>query len=475
VRRVAASILTNALVAAVGRVLNVGLGIAAVAILTRSLGPDTFGFYVLLFSLGTVIQLAGDLGLYLTLTREIAQRPQAEAEVVAHIVSLRLVALIVLFGVVIVGSIVAPLSGDWVAALCLFALGFIFQSLSQLTLGVYQHHQSVWPATVGDLVGRCLQLLALWVWVREQPSGATAAAAFMMSTALALVVHVWLLPRHYWPWRYHRETWLRLLRAGAPLGAVLLLNALYFRLDTFILAWWRPTIEVGWYGAAYRIIESALFFPAMFGGLLLPRLSETFGKKTRAAVQYLTESMYVVIVVASLGLVVLLIRGREIIILLSGESFSPAGPLLQILALALFCMCFGNIFGFALVAAGRQRSLLVLSGALVFVALLVDVLLIPRWGAVGAAWATVITEAAASSTAAFLVWRLLPFSLPWRWLGRVGAAAFLTAWMLMSLPPSVPVVVQLVIATLGYGVMSFFLGTLTRRHLNLLRSSHAPV
>lgn len=405
------SIIANTAVALGGRFVQVSLGIFVIAVTSRFLGEAAFGIYSTLLAYGSLLLIGADFGLYLTLTREVGREPATTQSVLSDITWLRLASLTVAFAV---GSLVIryiPALQPFLVAFWLIALGLSAQSISQLFMGVFQARSVVWRATVGDLIGRCVQifiLIAAAVSLLRVERVTAITLAFTAGTCTALLIHRLLLPI---AWRLTSpplwEKVRTIVRESWPAAAILILNAVYFRIDTVMLSLWRPAVEVGLYSLAYRIIESALFLPAMFGGLLLPHLSKQTGVPRSLLEEALTATAWVGAGVA----LVLALLARPIIIALSGLPFVGAASLLAILCLALFAMFFGNLFGFTLVARGKQRALMRLYLGLVIFNIFGNLLFIPRYGAVAAAWTTVATEIIAATVAGFLVWRLTPFRL----------------------------------------------------------------
>ena len=393
--------------------LNVALGVVVVALLTRLLGAASYGSYALLISLGTIVQLFADGGLYLTLTRQLAEAPKRQTALLSHTMSLRLALLVVAFTIGLALTLVIPSLHSLTAAFVLVALGLVAQSMSQLLMGVFQQAQSIWPATVGDLLGRGAQLAAIGALAATAVTLEGMALTFAVGAGVALFAHQLLLPTaRRWRLTAHWPTWKELAAVSWPLGALLLLSAIYFRIDTVILSLYWDAARVGYYGLAYRIIESALFFPAMLGGLLLPRLSEALAKNQRArAGRLVSEGLTVALGVALVGVALAAGFAQEIIQVVSGADFAPAAPLLMLLAPALLILFAGNIFGFTLVALKKQVALLKLYAGLVVLNLILNLLFIPQYGATAAALTTLITEGLAAGIAGWLTWRLLPWRL----------------------------------------------------------------
>lgn len=466
-----ASIVSNTVIATAGRSINVVLGLLVVKLVTGFLGPSGYGAYALLLSFGTILQLVADGGLYLQLTRSIAQAPHRESELTSHILSLRIVLLCVVF-VIGAGTLAAlPTGTSLTRPFIIIALGLSFQSVSQLFMGIFQYHQVVWRATIGDLIGRLGQIISVIYFGLSGAAVSGMVAAFTVGSGLAWLTHQLALPVRRprlaasWP------AWKELLHSSWPLGALLLLNAIYFRIDTVVLSFWRTPAEVGWYSLAYRVIESALFFPAMFGGLLLPRLTEaaTGGHQSRLR-QYLTQSLGLQLVVVGFIIITLLMRAEAIIYFIADASFSPAAPILQLLSVALGIMFFGNIFGFTMIALHKQNSLLKIYGVLAVANTIGNILTVPRWGMTAAAVTTIITEAIATICAGWIIWRDIPYRLPVRSMSGTLAAACIAGTIYILLPVQWPLLTQVALAAAGYSAGILAARSITVDQLSLLRA-----
>lgn len=465
------SVLSNTIVATGGRIINAFLGVLVVGVLTRLLGPANFGLYTLLLSFGALVQLLADFGLYLTLSREIAQHPEQEQHYLAQTFSLRAVLFAVAVAVGVVASRYINSLSSLTVPLLIAMCGLFFQSFSQLLLSVYQKYGLVWRAMVGELAGRIAQISTILVVALSIVTLNKVLVAFVVGTLLTFVVQYLLVPiSRPRLWGFKWTTWKQLVRVSWPLGLLLVLNAIYFRVDAIILSLFRTPVEVGLYGLAYRVIESGLFFPAMLGGLLLPRLTASLQQnKNKQAARYVEEGFYLLAMVAGGVVTLLLYMPGPLILLVSGPHFVGAAPVLRILSGALVIMFFGNLFGFTLIALGRHRLLLGLYFCLVIVNGVGNWLFIPLWGMVAAAWTTVGTEAVALSVAAFVTYRALPFAVPWRAFARPLLAGAAVVALLSVVPPQWPTIVHVLLAATTYTVVIWQTGGFRKSQLQLLR------
>lgn len=441
-----------------------------IALVTRRLGPTHFGEYSLILAYGTILQLVADGGLYLTLSRELVHNTLSRATYSAQVLSLRVVLLLIVFILGGIGLWLWPTGHTLEQLFVVAAVGLSLQSMSQLLMGIYQVHGVVWRATVGDVMGRLAQVGLVWAWPQTSPLSMI--SAFMVSTAVAFALHAWLLPLPgLWRWAYDRAVWRRLLTVSWPLGLMLLMNVIYFRIDTVILSYWRTAAEVGQYNLAYRVIESALFFPAMFGGLLLPVISAALHRThQQQARQLLNQSFRLLLTLAVLALLALQVGASWFVTWLAGPQFIAAAPLLKILALALATMFLGNLFGYVLVALQKQQALLWLYVGLAIGNTVANWLLVPHYGAAAAAWITVATEGIAMSVAGYLVHRALPLLIPLRVALSLAGTVAGTVGILNLVPYEWPMIIRLSVLLIIYGVLSWTLGLLRWPDIHLLLS-----
>lgn len=471
----AQSIFANALVATLGRGVTLACGLAATALMVRIVSVDGFGIYSLILTVATMAQLAADFGLYLTLSRELGVTQGKPSEKIANIVSLRLALLLAVFVLGFLGLVFLPLMRMEAAIFLVLAVGLMFQSGSQLLMSVFQAYGCVWRATLGDIIGRVAQVSALTIGFLFFSGRATPlwiAAAFTVGLALSFLTHILFIPeKQLVRLQVSMKVWRQIIQSSWPIALMLILNVIYFRIDTVILSSLRSNQEVGLYSLAYKIIENGLFFPAMVGGLLLPALSSSFSRNQRTQAQSLiTQGLTFSFSGACILVALLVVFSSEIIELLAGPPFAPSGALLRVLAIALGSMCIGNIFGFTLIAAGKQKALASLYGLLAVGNIVANLILIPQWGALGAAWITVATEISATVVAGIMVYRHIPWGFPLRngmliTFGTIAAVAI--AELLFS---GAQFWLRLCIAVLLYIAMMHLGGVWSKSSLSIIRS-----
>jgi O-antigen/teichoic acid export membrane protein len=180
------------------------------------------------------------------------------------------------------------------------------------------------------------------------------------------------------------------LASAAPLAFSSLLASIYMRIDQVMLHNMVNDSTLGQYVAAVRVSEMFEMLPAALIASLVPILSIS-AKDHKAFHAYLDRTLRYFLVLACAICVFITTGAGLIVTLLYGKQFAAATPLLAVLIWSEVSTFFGTVMVAAMVARNLQRYLLLPTavGALSNVAL--NLYLIPRYAALGAAWATLIS------------------------------------------------------------------------------------
>jgi O-antigen/teichoic acid export membrane protein len=210
-------------------------------------------------------------------------------------------------------------------------------------------------------------------------------------------------------------------------------------LDIVFLTRLSTTAEAARYGAALNFFEVLVVAPHLVQRVLLPAFSRLeAGSGGAGMARNVIETFYLVLLPSVVGLV--LLAPQAVALYPSGE-FSAAAPVLQALAPALLFLPPVTVCASHLTAAGRLRQIIAAYGVALPLQVVANLLLIPRYGAVGAAMATVL--AYGTLAAALVVASLgLGIRFPWASIGRQMLAAGLMGgcvFAINDLPVLIPV------------------------------------
>ncbi len=185
---------------------------------------------------------------------------------------------------------------------------------------------------------------------------------------------------------------LRWVRIAIPFGITFIITTVYFKVDVPILQRFRPYSEVGDYTFAYKPFEALLFIPFALRSVVFPVLA-VYHRRSPTRVLPLAEKFFKALVILgwpiTVGVFLLAPQFNSLLQLYPGSE-----PALQILALAIVFMFADNTFAATLNAIDKQDVFAFVAMVGLVINVGVNLIVIPRYGYLGASWAVVVTEAA---------------------------------------------------------------------------------
>jgi O-antigen/teichoic acid export membrane protein len=176
------------------------------------------------------------------------------------------------------------------------------------------------------------------------------------------------------------------------MGGAVLITFFYFKFDTILLSVLNSAEAVGVYNGAYKIIENITFFPAMIIGLVLPLMSRFIFDDTEKFKFIANKTFKVFLLLIVPIMVGVAFLAHDIVTIIGGEEFADSAPVLRILVVALGLIFLGHLFNALLIVGNFQKKLMkVLAFCAVF-NITANIICIPIWSYMGAAWTSVATE-----------------------------------------------------------------------------------
>jgi len=470
----ARSIGRNTLLQIVGKGIATILGFATVAILQRALGPETYGAYTTVMAYMGFFSVIADFGLYLIVLREIAKPDADKDKVVGNALTLRLIAAAVLLGGGVCASLAFPYSHDIKTGIAIISVSFFFVAIQQVLVSLFQHALRMASVAVGEVAGRIV-LLALVAYFAVNGATLWHMLYAVVAGSLVNTLIVFFRSRAFvrLKLRFDYVYWKYLLKETWPIAISIVLNLLYFRMDTIFLSVFRSLQEVGLYGAAYKILEILITFPNMFIGLVMPVLSAVaFVNWERFRVVF-QRAFDVLLMGAAPLLVGGLILARPLVVFVGGPAFADAAPFFRILIVAVTFLFFGSLSGYSVTAINEQRRMVWAYLSVAILGLAAYLILIPLYGGYGAAIGTALTEGSIMLAGYIMIWRRSHVLPSFHLLAKIGAAALFMGVVLFFVQ-SMQVVAATAIGACVYIGSLFALKVLDKSTVKNILSKEAP-
>ena len=360
----------------------------------RNLSKEEFGIVSLAWALGWITSIATDFGLQIFLTRQISRCPSQAPIILKRLLRIR----ISLCGVLLLGGGAVMVFADWGRFSGPFLLIVGAQIVASLIDFFSHFYRGLSRAEIEasiNLVYRGLTLTLVLLLSRALSPLLAVSYAMIVGAATGLAI-TWFLAfrlsrRISVEATDSRDGRLRistadLFRTIAPIGAGILLSALYFRMDLFLIEYWKGSESVAVYNAVFRLIEALRLFPAAVLAVVFPYLCRSRNLRPLAATG---------MGLAVTGLLALAVgswQGGSWLGLFYGESYGQGLGAFRILLWAVPLLFLNYALTHQLIGWERQRAYAWLCGGSLVTNLLLNWALIPSWGIVGAAWSTLGTE-----------------------------------------------------------------------------------
>lgn len=405
----------NTLIQVLGKILGTALGLIVVGLLTRYLGTQGYGQYTTVIAYLGFFSVIADLGLYLIVLREISKKDANPEKVLGNVFTLRVIFAVLILGV---GAGLAfflkyPSIVKW--GILLGTVNFVFVALTGVLTSIFQKFLKMYKVIFGEILGRIVLLIFTLVFI-----GLKLNLIFIILSVIfgsfANFFLVYRMAAKYVPIRllFDFAYWKYILKETWPLAISVILNLIYFKIDTVILSLMKPAADVGLYGASYKVLEVLVTLPNMFVGLILPLLAyyaflnrEKFTEIFRRAFDFL---ILVTIPLVTGGFIL----AKPLILLIGGPDFAKAAPIFQILIFAVGCLFLGSLSGHAIVAINKQRKMVWGYLTVAILGLGLYFILIPRFSYIGAAIGTVVTEFTIAAIGYYIILKTMKFSLPYK-------------------------------------------------------------
>ncbi len=387
------------------QIVRMGVGLVIWVWLARYLGPEQFGLLSFALAFAALFSPLASLGLDDIVVRNLVRDPARRNETLGTAFLLKLAGGAASFGAAIIAILVLR-PGDrlshWLVAIiaaggafqAFNAIEFWFNSQVQAKYAVFARNVaflSCAAAKVVLILARAPLVAFAWVaTVEVMVGGASLAAAYRWKG------------HRLREWRSSSAMAKSLLKDSWPLIFSCVVIMIYLRIDQVMLGEMVGSEEVGIYSVAVRMAEVWFFIPSAVYWSVLPSLVEAKESSENLFYERLQKYYNLMALTAYAIAVPVMLVAKWLVPALFGASYARAGVMLAVLIWA-------NLFTYLEIARSAYFNVMnwnriyfvtLALGAVMNVVL--NLLLIPRYGGLGAAIASCVSYWFAAHGACFL-------------------------------------------------------------------------
>ncbi len=377
------------------RILRMCVNLAVGIYVARYLGPGNFGALSYALSFVGLFSVFVLLGLPRILIRELVRTPEQSGRLLGTTCGLMVLGGLAALGVLAATVFALDITRVERWMILIIGGGLVFQAGNVLEYhfqAVMQTRQVATAQTL-QLAVSTLVRIALILAQAELIWFAAAAALDSCLTACTLAILYRRSRFTAQAWRFSRATAAVLLKDAWPLMLSTIAVTVYMKVDQVMIRSMLDADAVGQYAAAVRVSEGWYFIPVAITAAVFPTLLNARQEGNAVYLEKIQSLFNVMVWLAvAIAIPITFLSGR-IVTLLYGSAYLPSAPILTVHIWAAVFVFTNNALQQWYIAEGLEKLAAVRTGAGLCLNIALNYLLIPAYGALGAAWATLVTRA----------------------------------------------------------------------------------
>jgi O-antigen/teichoic acid export membrane protein len=397
---IARKVVYNTVVQFVGRLFGLVVMLVTLNAIANYLVVDGsaltgYGQYSIVFAYISIIGATADLGMFTLVVREISQKSREEASrVIGNAIGFRIALMVLVFAVMGLAYPFLPYEpivkqGILVGVFVAFSMLF-----SQVVATIFQATLSTGRVVLSESIGK-LTIAVLTIIALKQGYGLLAVVlASLLGNIITLLINTSLARGQVKiAIKFNLKLWRQNFSEFSSIAIIAVLGLIHFKIDTLLLSFFKPPSEVGIYALAYKILEVIVIIPAILSTNLLPVLTKLISAGDELGFKNAVEKTSVTLVLIATVITVLVFPlAPWLITFIAQPDFLAAAAVLRVLVIAAFFVFITTLFAQALISTKKQKLLINGYIGAVVINIVLNLIVIPRFSYMGAAYVTLLTE-----------------------------------------------------------------------------------
>lgn len=388
------NILNNLLWLSFDKILRVGVGLFVGVAVARYLGPEQYGLFNYSLSFVALFGIISTFGLNDIVVRDVLYYPDKSDEILGSAFLLHIIGgVISLFVIYVSVEFFQPNDASSKILIAVIGIGQLFKGSEVIRYWFEAKVQSKYTVIVENFIFILSSFLRVML-ILIHASLIWFSVIVLMEIILSSVGLFFVYTKvggklHGWSINY--EMVKSLIKSGWPLLFSGFVFSVYTKLDVLMLEKMKSNAEVGVYSAAVKISEIWYAIPLMIVSSTFPSLIE-IRKSSEDAYYDRLQQLYDFLFFIALFLAVMItLFSNDIIVTLFGLQYASASEILSVYIWSGIFVFYGIAWSRWMINEGFQKILLIMEVMSLISNVILNYVLIPKYGALGAAIATTIS------------------------------------------------------------------------------------
>jgi O-antigen/teichoic acid export membrane protein len=359
----------------------------------RYLGPESFGVLSFAIAFTAIFSVFTELGFSSLIVREIAKDKSQTSKYLGNIALIKLFLTVITFGLIALTVNLLGYPEQTIKVVYLLGLSVVCKAFSGMFDSTSQAHERLEYNSIGLILNNSLMLGGILFAISQRFNVVGFAFVYFFSSAVSLAysfsICVWKFakPKLEIDWIF----WKSIIKEALPFGLTTIFVTNFQWISSVMLSA-KGDAAVGWYSAAYRLAFIPLLIPATFMTAVYPVMSN-FSKNSLGNLKFSLEKSfkYLTTLGIPIGVGTTLLAQRFILTVFKAE-YTNSIIILQILIWASVFIFMDNAFASMLNSTNKQAIITKTMGFCLVFNVVLNLILIPKYGIVGASITTVLTQ-----------------------------------------------------------------------------------
>jgi len=356
-------------------------------LVARSYGEEGTGVFTLALTYLAMFYLLADFGFNAHVLKKVTSNKIQVTSEWRKLLGTRIVWSLALAGIAVLTLPFWPFAtNDFSKAVLLGGLGIVGSAVFVTCNLIFQSRLRYDLSSLASSLGVVMGLM-LYFWLSSLKLPVSYLLIVSSATWIIIAFSALLLTKKFltsfFPILDIRYT-KNLFKGSWPIAGTLALNVLYFRADTFMIAYFSGVLDSGIYNIAYSVFQSVLVLPAFIMNAYYPLMLKSLSLVRLVGIGLM--------VLGALATILAQVWSQYLINILTGGGFAGSAASLQILSLSFPAFFLSALFMWLLVAKGKYKTMLLIYTLGLIFNLALNFFYIPQHSFLAAAWITVISE-----------------------------------------------------------------------------------
>jgi len=387
-------LLKNTLYSSINSTLRFFSSALLYIIIARALGVEEFGRFMFALSFTGIFLIFVDYGFNLLIVKEVSQKPEWLVNLARLIINAKIFLSVLLTVILFITLKVLKYPNETIIIVGILWLSSIFYSFGFFFNNVFRGLNQFQYETYPTILLNAIQFFVVVIFLMLGYKTLSVAIAYLLARVFYFSYSAYLLSSKVSkiPIDYNLSESIKSLKIALPYGIHAILATLYFQIDTVFLSYFKGNVEVGYYQAAMRILMATMIVYEVIVSAFFPVIGKYIKDDREKFEKYaLLLNKIVIYTGLVLGIGVFLFS-NPLINLLYGVKYENSVIIMQILSIVIFLRFLGAGYGLFMTVAEGQKFRAIGVSISVIVSVVFNLILIPKYGATGAAIASLITH-----------------------------------------------------------------------------------